>query len=47
MTRCSHCNTIPLLAKAGAIVMLIDDQGRATCVRCFTGGRVVERKGRK
>lgn len=47
MTRCQSCHTIPLLAKAGAIVMLIDDQGRATPVRCFTGGRVVERREKK
>lgn len=42
---CSTCQFVPTYAKAGAIILLVDDRGKATCVRCFTGGRVAERKG--
>lgn len=45
---CSVCHLTPTCAKADAVVLLVDDRGNATCVRCFTGGKQVEvkRKGR-
>lgn len=41
---CSVCHFAPTCAKAGAVVLLVDDRGDATCVRCFTGGPQVEAK---
>ena len=41
---CHSCKLVPVCAKAGAVILLVDDQGKATCVRCFTGGRVEAKK---
>lgn len=41
-TKCSERSLVPTCAKASAVILLVDDRGKATCVRCFTGGRVVE-----
>jgi hypothetical protein len=41
---CHSCKLVPTCNKAGAVILLVDDQGKATCVRCFTGGRVETKK---